>query len=386
MAIAKDIEDRIKAAANIRDVLEDRGVVLHRYGGRYLKGLCPFHADRHIGSFVVDTLKNKCNCYSCQKGGDSIAVLMELEGMSYPDALRYLAAMYGIFVDDAPMPKVVKREPRKEPPQRPLMYWNHHLVEAYYGNWDKNNLIKWMLSLPWDDDQRAHLVDMLKFYLVGTILTEPNVGWTFFPMVDMEHRLLNGKMMAYQPDGHRIKDRYASDWLTAKQRKAKKLDEEKYDTWKCLFGMHLVPVFPTAEICIVESEKTALICSAFTDPNKRLWLATGGKQFLNPQAIMPLIELDRNIVLYPDIDGYPVWTKFCEQMDYQNMIVTPTVKELHIPSDGPKADIADIMIRRNLYHIEESEKDKILRRIGQEDNEALGHMIDDFGLKLQTNY
>lgn len=379
--IAEDIEQRIKAAAKIRDVLEDRGVELFRKG-RNLLGLCPFHADRHIGSFVVNEQTNSCWCFSCNHGGNAVDVLMQLEGMTYPDALRYLAAMYGIIIDDGPVPKVTKREPRKPEPPKPLKYWNSKLVESYYGNWDKNNLLKWMFSLPWDAEKLAQLKVMVTYYLVGTVLTAPNEGWVFFPMVDMEKRLLDGKLMAYKPDGHRLKEGYANDWMTAKLRRANRLDENKFHTEKCLFGMHLVPVFPDAEICIVESEKSALICSAFCDPNERLWLATGGKAFMKPDTVRPLIEMKKDIVLYPDMDGYESWTTFCKLMAYPNMSVSQMVKKLHIPSDGDHADMADIIIRRNLQGIEETETDRIMRRLGIGKNEALEHMIETFGLKI----
>ena len=45
-------EYRIKQAANVVDVLTDHGIELFRKG-RELVGLCPFHDDRHLGSFVV---------------------------------------------------------------------------------------------------------------------------------------------------------------------------------------------------------------------------------------------------------------------------------------------------------------------------------------------
>lgn len=380
--IAEDIEQRIKAAAKIRDVLEDRGVELFRKG-RNLLGLCPFHADRHIGSFVVNEQTNSCWCYSCEKGGDPIKVLMTLEGMTYPDALRYLAAMYNIIIDDGPVPTVAKREPRKPEPPKPLLYWSPKLLKPYFGHADENVLLKWMYSLPWDAEKLAQLKVMVAYYMVGTVRNRSNYGWVLFPMVDMERRLLDGKMMAYNPDGHRKKDvRYTSDWITAKLRGAERYDETKYHTDKCLFGLHLVPLFPDAEICIVESEKTALICSAFSDPNERLWLATCGKGYLKPTTVMPLIEMKKDIVLYPDMDAYPKWTDFCKNMAYKNMSVTPLVKKLHIASDGPKADIADIIIRRNLQGIEETETDRIMRRLGIEKNEALEHMIETFGLRI----
>ena len=52
-----------------------------------------------------------------------------------------------------------------------------------------------------------------------------------------------------------------------------------------MFGLHLAKVFADAEVCLVESEKTAVICSAFCDPNKKIWMACGGLQFFKPEMI-----------------------------------------------------------------------------------------------------
>ena len=81
--------DRILDAANIVDVVSEF-VTLRKSGMNY-KGLCPFHDDT-TPSFYVSPSRNICKCFSCGKGGTPVSFIMEHEQMTYPEALRWLAA------------------------------------------------------------------------------------------------------------------------------------------------------------------------------------------------------------------------------------------------------------------------------------------------------
>lgn len=81
--------------ANIVDVVSDY-VDLHKAGVNY-KGLCPFHAD-HNPSFIVSPGKNIAHCFVCGKGGNPVHFIMEKEGMSFPEAIKFLAKKYNIEV------------------------------------------------------------------------------------------------------------------------------------------------------------------------------------------------------------------------------------------------------------------------------------------------
>ena len=60
--IKEDIEQKIKDAANILDVMEDLGVSLHKSGVEYT-GLCPFHNGTKFGNFKVNPRKNIATCF-----------------------------------------------------------------------------------------------------------------------------------------------------------------------------------------------------------------------------------------------------------------------------------------------------------------------------------
>lgn len=91
---------RILDTANIVEVVSDF-VTLKRRGTGYI-GLCPFHNER-TPSFSVSPSRNICKCFSCGKGGSPVNFLMELEGMSYAEALRWLAKKYGIEIKEREM-------------------------------------------------------------------------------------------------------------------------------------------------------------------------------------------------------------------------------------------------------------------------------------------
>ena len=64
-------------------------VTLTRKGSN-LFGLCPFHSEK-TGSFSVAPEKGIYYCFGCHKGGGVINFIMEIESLSYPDAVRFLA-------------------------------------------------------------------------------------------------------------------------------------------------------------------------------------------------------------------------------------------------------------------------------------------------------
>ena len=88
---------KILGTADIVEVVSDF-VSLKRRGANWV-GLCPFHNDR-TPSFYVSRAKGICKCFSCGKGGSAVNFIMEHEQMTYPDALRYLAAKYHIEIKE----------------------------------------------------------------------------------------------------------------------------------------------------------------------------------------------------------------------------------------------------------------------------------------------
>lgn len=379
-------EQKIKDAARIEDILEDGlGVELRRNGAE-LEGLCPFHADKHLGSFKVSQRRNICTCFSCGKSWNPINALIDGKVVKdYPSALRWIAAKYNIYIDDEPVPQVKKSQPRPKVAELPMVWFKpEQLIKPTLHHNESNPLMQYLLNLPLPADDMARLKFMAELYLVGTSTKGETNGWTIWWQMDEQKRVRTGKLMKYLPNGHRDKEaKYSFNFVHSLLLKAGMWSDKERQLETCLFGQHLVDAFDSAEICLVESEKSALICSAFTEPTERLWMATAGKSGLTRKKLQPLIDRKRYIVVYPDKDGYNEWKAMADMIGYERMSVSNKVNELWQPCDGEKADIADIMLRR-LNAFSETTAEKACRILDCPDKlEVMTELVDKLGLKLE---
>ena len=92
MAFPPSFIDELLARNPIEDVV-GQYVTLKRSGGNMF-GLCPFHGEK-TASFSVAPDKGIYYCFGCHKGGGAVNFMMEIEGLSYPDAVRSLAKRAG---------------------------------------------------------------------------------------------------------------------------------------------------------------------------------------------------------------------------------------------------------------------------------------------------
>lgn len=84
----KDWERKVETARQVPIEAFYRGKL--RKVDRRLTGLCPFHQDTHP-SFSIYTKDNSWYCFGCQRGGDAIDFIMQLEGLDFKSAVRRLA-------------------------------------------------------------------------------------------------------------------------------------------------------------------------------------------------------------------------------------------------------------------------------------------------------
>jgi len=84
----------IESLKNSIDIVDVIGsfIELRKAGANY-KANCPFHGEK-TPSFVVSPSKQIYHCFGCGVGGDSIKFVMELEKLSYPEAIEKLASMH----------------------------------------------------------------------------------------------------------------------------------------------------------------------------------------------------------------------------------------------------------------------------------------------------
>jgi hypothetical protein len=109
-----------------------------------------------------------------------------------------------------------------------------------------------------------------------------------------------------------------------------------------LFGEHLLKQHPTRPVALVESEKTAVICSAFWP--QYIWLATGGKSQLNDRL---QVLRGRKVVAFPDVDGYLEWKEKLSRVRGLDIVVSDVLeKEASFEDRANHVDIADLLIRQ----------------------------------------
>lgn len=125
--------ERIMEAANIVDVVSEF-VTLRKSGANY-KGLCPFH-DEKTPSFHVSPSRGICHCFGCGKGGNAVGFIMEHEQMTYPEALRWLAAKYHIEIQE----RELSDEEKKEQSERESMFIINEWASGYFEDILHNNV------------------------------------------------------------------------------------------------------------------------------------------------------------------------------------------------------------------------------------------------------
>ena len=124
---------RIMDSTKIEEVVSEF-VTLKKRGINYI-GLCPFHNDSHP-SFSVSPTRGICHCFTCGKGGNAINFLMELEQMTYPDALRWLAKKYNIEIQEREMTS----EEKQRESERESMFIVNEWAAKYFQNILQNDV------------------------------------------------------------------------------------------------------------------------------------------------------------------------------------------------------------------------------------------------------
>lgn len=335
---------RVRDAASIVEVMSE-WLTLKKCGSKY-ECLCPFHDDHHLGSFKINPRTNTYCCYSCNAWGDSIDFLEDYAGMTFTEAVYYLADKYGIHMQGKEeynlTKKPVKCKPNIPPPSLPIFEFDKKYLYAR-RDLSNDNLYKWIVSLPWNEKQRSRIPGIMDAYFVG----HSKDGRSIFWQIDELGRARTAKLMRYQPDGHRDKTKFSTTFLHAIFEKNGLYNEEKEKVNQTLFGMHLLDVSPTANVNIVESEKSALVAAIYFGEFKNdIWMASGGKKLINQEKMLPIIARHRNVSLYPDMDAIDEWRKIAQSLEYDKVKIQDRfIKNNHIEADGPKADIADIIVR-----------------------------------------
>jgi len=127
LKISDESIQEIKARIDIVDAIGD--FVSLKKSGSSFKGLSPFTNEK-TPSFFVSPAKEIYKCFSSGKGGDAISFVMEMEGISYIEALKYLAKKYGIQIET----KEETDEDIQRQNERDSLYIITNFANKYYIN------------------------------------------------------------------------------------------------------------------------------------------------------------------------------------------------------------------------------------------------------------
>ena len=315
--------------------------------GSWRKALCFCHDD-HSPSMGLNPSRNQWKCFSCGKGGSHINLVMEHEGLSFTDACEWLVREFNIPVSqqetrrsliDTIKPKLMNTTNTQ--------YLDQALLERFKGtdNEFTRALVSNHILTP---VQMQHAAEVFRL----STASDSVIFW----QIDRDNNIREGKVMYYQADAHRSHTRkpVTVSWLL-------KQGKQLPDDWKaksCLFGLHQINDHPSAgtgqaqghQIAIVESEKTAIICTELLASENFIWLATGGSSNLSVQSLQPL--RGKKVIIFPDTDPtgtvYHDWLTIANEASRQfgHPITVSNILELHATDDQKhrKIDIADFII------------------------------------------
>src|SRR5258708_28195712 len=130
--IPDDVIARVRESTDLVELVRGHVTALKKAGRNY-QARCPFHQER-TPSFSVNRDMGVFKCFGCGVGGDAFKFVMLTEGMTYPEAIRKLAARVNITIEEA-RPEQVTAESREREALYRLMeeaarVYHRHLMES----------------------------------------------------------------------------------------------------------------------------------------------------------------------------------------------------------------------------------------------------------------
>ena len=234
------------------------------------------------------------------------------------------------FFRDRPWINLQKDKPASKPAglpkEHPFLPADMALVlrslstQSIFWRWLSKDAVP-KLGVPKENVQR-----IFQQYHIGSTRQGDVIFW----QIDHQGQVHTGHIMRYH-NGHR------TDWQSWTHFRLQKrgILPKNYQPPKCFFGEHLLPLFPEATVCLVESEKTALVM-ALLQP-EYVWIATAGCGGLSIEKTRCL--KGRHVRIFPDSGCYKKWS---EQMRLTTGI------DYYISSDleayPPNTDLADLLL------------------------------------------
>lgn len=308
------------------------------YSGKGSRFICPNCGQRELVPYIdtetgeiLDETCGKCNRLSrCGYHKTPSQYFQENpgarpQGESWREAPNWLK--------QKPQPK--KTLPLKPKVDGPICQLPVDLVERSFPWAPKSDLVRFLETIL-DPMIVEQLIDLYK--LGGT-----KDGDTIYYQIDRQGRFRSGKIIPYNAEtGKRVKDgeTNAVNWLHSVLARPKYLPVN-WTMTQCLFGEHLLDMYPDQPVCLVEAEKSAVICAGFMP--EFVWVATGGKTQLGDKLN---VLKGREVIAFPDIDAIDYWREYFEKFEGADINVEDVFGEYATDEDREnQVDIADWLIR-----------------------------------------
>jgi DNA primase len=120
----------VKSKLSVIDVVGE-SVTLKKAGTTY-KGLCPFHGEK-TPSFVVTPMRETWHCFGCGRGGDIFSFVMERDSLTFPEALRSLAAKAGVEIDERTKREDARRKRLRDVLDAAIAFYHAVLTNSKAG-------------------------------------------------------------------------------------------------------------------------------------------------------------------------------------------------------------------------------------------------------------
>jgi DNA primase len=128
--LAVGVAAEVKSKLSVLEIVGEQ-VELRKAGTTY-KGLCPFHGEK-TPSFVVTPSRDSWHCFGCGEGGDIFSFVMRRESLSFPDALKRLAARAGIEVDERTSREDARKARLREVLEQAIAFYHIVLTQSKTG-------------------------------------------------------------------------------------------------------------------------------------------------------------------------------------------------------------------------------------------------------------
>lgn len=264
MRYPDELIEEVRRRNDIVDVISTY-VALRQKGNNYF-GICPFH-DEKTGSFSVAPSKQMFYCFGCHEGGDVISFIQKQEKMTFPEAIRLLAARAGVEItevsDHEDKETGISRIKLTEINANAARYYSELLqseagwygmkylknrgvsdetirrFDIGYAKQTKDDLYRFLKAKGYTDE-RLRNCGLFNFS-EGKGVTDKFWNRVMFPITDAEHKVVGF--------GGRIIDEGSPKYLNSPETPV-------FDKSKTLYGL---------DIAKTSKEKNLIICEGFMD-------------------------------------------------------------------------------------------------------------------------